>query len=1011
MRALSVVSSVGLILLAAGCGNSDASGPPPLGDPSSSSGHLTITASATSAPADGHSAITLTITGSTKGPIVVTTTLGTLAGNGSMGSSISLATDGTATISTCDASAGVAGCTGSATITAKDADNHGATVKVSFSGKEDCTNKADDDGNGLVDCKDVASCPTGSACGNGSTCKADGTCASCAPSVGDPESPEKTCTDGGDNDCDGKIDCADTDCDGKACSTGSIPSGVCKAGTCQCGTSGEDCANGMDDDCDGLVDCADADDCAAGVACQGAGKTCTTDATCAVCHADPGFATETKEVSCKDGGDNDCDGLIDCADPDCDAAPCSIPTVPAGTCKFEVCACSSAGQEDCTNGIDDDCNGKVDCNDTACLGAQCGSAVSQICQKDVGCVDTETAYVLTVTPDRGAIPADGLANDGITIKLANGSGGVVAKQTITLALTGAGTLIDPATTMPATSGSITLETDETGIAKASLASVAAGGTATLTATYGTGSGEITGVGNVRMPTAGSFAFLAPQYTVLGVRSSGYQEQGQLTFQLLDDTKNPYPAGLAVTISHKPFGGSTIGPPKQDLCTDPGCTITVKGVTDDQGRVTATLYSGTVAGTVTVSIDATAGGASTHLDSPTIPIVGAKANGSHVSVVCTPSNVAAFPGSDCQKSKLDQPITCTVALADRFNNVLGIAASVSMLSEGGTVGQPSSTPAPGASGVSGQAQIKIQTLGGVLPIDVPPQFGEPSRVVDDLTLDPCGNGKSRVHNPRDGAVSVVAYTQGEEGYVDQNANGQHDDGEPFIDLAEPFIDADDSGDHNNDEDYKDVNGNNQWDGPNHQWDANTTIWAETRITFSDIPQAVIDSANKDVYSRFFPLLQVNGVTPPDPTTEPFVSVANNAAVTVGVGFTDLNFLPLAFDATFGSPSVAGNGVSPTFSGSFAADHPEGYLFKERYCNGAVGGDGTVCDLVCPPKFPDGTSVVECVPRGDVSDYAAFSRNLLVLKGTSVAGWKVTVSGTSGTKTTGRTQFLDLSGQTE
>jgi hypothetical protein len=49
-------------------------------------------------------------------------------------------------------------------------------------------------------------------------------------------------------------------------------------------------------------------------------------------------------AQCLDGLDNDCDGLIDCQEPDC----------------------AGANVETCDNGIDDDCDGLVDCEDSDC---------------------------------------------------------------------------------------------------------------------------------------------------------------------------------------------------------------------------------------------------------------------------------------------------------------------------------------------------------------------------------------------------------------------------------------------------------------------------------------------------------------------------------------------------------------------------------------------------------------------------------------------------------------------
>src|SRR5438552_1030376 len=59
------------------------------------------------------------------------------------------------------------------------------------------------------------------------------------------------------------------------------------------------CVNGVDDDGDGLVDCADPD-------CDGSGS-----------------CPENTAARCSDGRDNDGDGLVDCNDPNC-AAFCGV---------------------------------------------------------------------------------------------------------------------------------------------------------------------------------------------------------------------------------------------------------------------------------------------------------------------------------------------------------------------------------------------------------------------------------------------------------------------------------------------------------------------------------------------------------------------------------------------------------------------------------------------------------------------------------------------------------------
>jgi len=62
------------------------------------------------------------------------------------------------------------------------------------------------------------------------------------------------------------------------------------------------------------------------------------------------FAAPT-ETSCTDGVDNDDDGLVDCADPDCACDP----------------ACAPPTETSCSDGVDNDCDGLVDCDDPDCV--------------------------------------------------------------------------------------------------------------------------------------------------------------------------------------------------------------------------------------------------------------------------------------------------------------------------------------------------------------------------------------------------------------------------------------------------------------------------------------------------------------------------------------------------------------------------------------------------------------------------------------------------------------------
>jgi hypothetical protein len=116
------------------------------------------------------------------------------------------------------------------------------------------------------------------------------------------------------------------------------------------------CNDTFDNDCDGLTDFDDPD--------------------CQVCTPDePGT-----ELTCNDGNDNDCDGLTDDADGDCQSQAACSDHPDKGSCNNDPnCEWSGSPKngscgnipvcepsvEVCNDGADNDCDGLVDCSDTA----------------------------------------------------------------------------------------------------------------------------------------------------------------------------------------------------------------------------------------------------------------------------------------------------------------------------------------------------------------------------------------------------------------------------------------------------------------------------------------------------------------------------------------------------------------------------------------------------------------------------------------------------------------------
>ena len=205
-----------------------------------------------------------------------------------------------------------------------------------------CDGQIDEGGNALCDdgvfcngaevCMGASGCQPGTppTCDDGDPCTAD----ACDATLGCTHTPLPGCPG-----CTTPADCDDHN----ACTTE-----VCTAGSCA-NTPISGCVPcTVDGDCD------DAD-------------RCTSDAcTAGACVHAPitGCPCVTGPEVCGDGIDNDCDGLTDCADPDCAADPACAPPMPPA----EVCG----------NCVDDDGDGLIDWEDPDCCAQPMALAVDRV---------------------------------------------------------------------------------------------------------------------------------------------------------------------------------------------------------------------------------------------------------------------------------------------------------------------------------------------------------------------------------------------------------------------------------------------------------------------------------------------------------------------------------------------------------------------------------------------------------------------------------------------------------
>ena len=510
---------------------------------------------------------------------------------------------------------------------------------------------------------------------------------------------------------------------------------------------------------------------------------------------------------------------------------------------------------------------------------------------------------------------------------------------------------------------------------------------------------------------GFIEFVKADPKLIGTQGSG-NEVSTVEFKVLDTSRKPFPAGTPV---------------KFTLATVAGAHITASNVsTNANGSVATQVKSGSGTGivtvTATVSIPAVGQGCPTKCStvtdcagcgnkciegkcqkvlqatSPSIAIVGGRPSYRGLTFVCSARNIGALYGRVGSSIAASINTDCKVSLADRFTNKVGFETQVLFKIEAGTIDATARTKS-GTGPDVGTATTSMRTQNpppqDVTPFsvpnvnncktsacNVPPSGGywfaynctKFFPKVPRLYVEPWYSDRfGRTRNPRDGLVSVLAYTNGEEEFTDKNENGQYDKGEPFVDLGEPFLDTNDDGIWQSSEKFVDIPctkdqvakkkngctkvgvGNGVRDGPNGVWDHNTIIWKSTWIIWSNkyrnytlkdsIKGAVDLRACKTIPFPTTVSDLVKNKYDPVKFTEPFV-ISPKQSFGYRVLLTDENLNPLtpASTATYQTQQIKliVNPNSPQ-------TNPGGFNFGVRSLKTPVGTSIHVADMIVPSTF--------------------------------------------------------------
>jgi len=313
--------------------------------------------------------------------------------------------------------------------------------------------------------------------------------------------------------------------------------------------------------------------------------------------------------------------------------------------------------------------------------------------------------------------------------------------------------------------------------------------------------------------------------ILGLKGSGIQETGVMSFLVTDSAGRPAPT-VAVSFSQR-----------QPALVTLGRTV---GVTDSNGIAIVDYAAGVEVGVSAIVATVPSTGVS---GSGAIAVRGARASASGFYFRCEKANLPAYETTPALET-----MTCEVRLSDRFGNRVGVPTPVRFATEAGSIDSFAMTKAFDFANPNdpdeGSATVTFSTdMGnGFRPADVSPLPADGAQYPWPRLAEPSVPAGFLTRNPRDQLVTIIAMADGEEAFVDANHNGVLDNNEVFYDLGDPFIDANDDGLY--DQVYaggpwevrfcSDTSGTNcsTYNGPNGRWDADTTIWVPTWVVFSD-----------------------------------------------------------------------------------------------------------------------------------------------------------------------------------
>jgi len=327
-------------------------------------------------------------------------------------------------------------------------------------------------------------------------------------------------------------------------------------------------------------------------------------------------------------------------------------------------------------------------------------------------------------------------------------------------------------------------------------------------------------------------FISADPELIAIAGSGGTEISTIKFMVRDTNGNPHQDKNVTFAIHDGLSGDEYIDPSGD-----GSPETINVSTNEDGIAQCLLYSGTVAGPVTIT--GTISAPPMTVRSSVVSIGGGFPSDGRFSVAAELLNL---PGLNVLGRETD----ITAYLADRFGNYNILdGTAVSFVTETGLTVNSSAFSA------DGMATATLRTQGdgpeGVLPLPWETNL---------INYVNTNYGYSTTNHPRDGLCSVLVHMRGEEHFDDENANGVYDDDfppEPFEDTTpDPFCDYNDNGSHDDGsgtdpwEQFISADGSGSYSGVlNGVWDFDKVLFRNFKILITGQPIIRSDTSNFNI----------------------------------------------------------------------------------------------------------------------------------------------------------------------